>query len=287
MSSKLLPISFLRCLLRLSQGEELKASEIASKKLLRQFVADGLIKEKAISKQRRTYVCHDAQGLLNYLNAQYDIISLEHYLQQKESGETDGERSLNATKSTKVLRKKSLQGFFIKAYGASLAMGDKELPVTPDGVDLFVHQPKALKVNPEVLIVGIENPECFVKFSQLRHLFPQKPLLLVMRYMSKSPNKWLESIPNNYLHFGDFDPAGISIYINEYRNRLGLSRCGFFIPDPMDVLMEQYGSTQLYDAQQHLLKNIDVQDDAELKILIQLMQKHHKGVEQERLLSVI
>lgn len=285
MSSKELSISFLRCLNRLSQGEELKASDISSKSILKKFIDDGLIKERMLSKHRRVYHCPNSQGLSNYLEAQYDILSLESYLHQKESRESDGVQSLEATKSTKSFRERSLQGFFIKAFDTSVFVDQEEIQPTPDGVELFIHQPEKLKLSPNTLVVGVENPECFVKFKQLRQLFPQKELLVIMRYMSISPNKWLETIPNSYLHFGDFDPAGISIYIHEYRNKLGSDRCGFFIPDNMEDMLKQFGSTLLYDRQHHQIKTIVPNNYPEIKALIGVMNKYRKGLEQERLLS--
>ena len=286
MNSKKIPLSFLRALLRLSFGEQLKASEITSRSILKKFLDDGIIKERAISKQRRVYVCVNSENLKHYLNTQYDILSLDKYIQQKEGEGTDGENSLQASKSTKTFREGSLQGFFMKAVGTSIILDQQEIPSIPSGVELFIHQPNKLVISPETVVVGIENPECFLKFEVLRKLFPQQELLLVMRYMSLSPNKWLETIPNPYLHFGDFDPAGVSIYINEYRNKLGAERCLFFIPDNLERMLKEFGSSDLYDAQFHQIKNVIPTDYTEIQSLIMLLNKYQKGLEQERLLSI-
>src|SRR5690606_20049308 len=126
-------------------------------------------------------------------------------------------------------------------------------------------------------IVGVENPECFVKFDKLVHLFQQKELVVIMRYMSNSPNRWLQSVSNNYLHFGDFDPAGLSIYIREYLSHLPSLRCDFFIPPELEQLLGQYGQESLYDNQIHLLKNIDFQNYPKLEYIANLLHKHRKG----------
>lgn len=286
MSSKELSISFLRCLKRLSEGEELRASDILAKSILQKFIEDGLIKVRAISKSRRVYFCANLEALDNYLNAQYDILSLESYLELKENHESDGVQSLEATKSTKSFRERSLQGFFVKAFNTSLSIGNEEVQAIPDGVELFVHQPEKLKLSSNTLVVGVENPECFVKFKQVLELFPQQEILVVMRYMSLSPNKWLETIPNRYLHFGDFDPAGISIYIHEYRNKLGADRCDFFIPENIEVLLKDFGSAFLYDQQYHQIKHLVADEYPEIESLMVLLNKYGKGLEQERLLLV-
>ena len=47
-------------------------------------------------------------------------------------------------------------------------------------------------------------------------------ILFVCRYpQSNDLIKWLQSIPNRYLHFGDLDFAGINIYLNEFKKYLG------------------------------------------------------------------
>ena len=286
MSYKELPLTFLRCLYRLSLGEELKASEISSKSLLGKFIDDGLIKERAISKHRRVYKCVNTPSLHNYLHAQYEILSLKNYIHLKESSESDGQQSLQATKSTKVFRGRSLQGFFIKAFDTSLVIADKELQKMPSGIEFFIHQPEKLKLSDTAMVIGVENPECFVKFDQIRQLFPQKELIVIMRYMSMSPNKWLSSISNTYLHFGDFDPAGIAIYIHEYRNKLGAKRCQFFVPENIEYLMKEYGSTSLYDKQINQLKSYNQSDYPEIQHLIKVLNKYQMGLEQERLLNI-
>ena len=287
MSSKPLSLSFSRCLLRLQNGEQLNSSEIGSTNLLKRFCDDGIIQKQPFGNRRVSYFCMNPAALQNYLKAQNDILSLESYIIEFERITSDGENSLNASKSTKTFRGKSLQGFFIKAFETTLMVSGKTVPSTPEGIELFIHHPEKLKITEKALVIGIENPECFLKFEQLSHLFPQKELIIIMRYLSNSPNRWVQKISNQYIHFGDFDPAGLSIYIHEYRNRLPVHRCSYFIPQNIDELIGKYGLTSLYDKQIYLLKNIDFQLYPEIKKLINIMQKYRKGLEQERLLTLM
>jgi hypothetical protein len=286
MSSKPLPQSFARCLLRLQNGEELNPSEIASKGLLKQFCEDGIIRIKPAGGRRVIYFCPEPVLLQNYLKAQNDILSLENYVSEFEMELSDGESSLFASRSTKTFRGKSLQGFFIRAFHTEIVVSGVTLQPVPHGIELFIHQPEKLQISYTALVVGIENPECFLKFEKLAHLFPQKEIIIIMRYMSSSPNKWLQTISNQYMHFGDFDPAGLNIYIREYRSQLPASRCSFFIPPNIEELIDQFGAPSLYDQQIHLLKNIDFKLYPEVKKLIDLLNKHRKGLEQERLLTL-
>ena len=287
MNFKPLSLSFARCLLRLQNGEILNSSEIASKELLKQFCDDGIFQKLPARGRRVNYVCSEPMSLHNYLKAQFDIISLENYVSEFDTDSSDGERSLFASKSTKTFRGKSLQGFFIKAFHTEIVVSGITIPPIPKGTELFIHQPEKLEISKNALVVGIENPECFLKFEKLAHLFPQKELIIIMRYLSSSPNKWLQKISNNYLHFGDFDPAGLHIYIREYRNQLSALRCSFFVPANIEKLIDQYGIPTLYDQQVHLLKNIDFQLYPEVEGLMSLLKKHRKGLEQERLLALV
>jgi hypothetical protein len=265
----------------------LNSSEIASKELLKQFCDDGIFQKLPAGGRRVNYICSDSMSLYNYLTAQFDIISLEKYVREFETDSADGERSLYTSRSTKTFRGKSLQGFFIRAFHSEIVVSGITIPSVPQGSELFIHQPEKLGISQNALVVGIENPECFLKFEKLAHLFPQKELIIVMRYLSNSPNKWLMTITNSYLHFGDFDPAGLHIYIREYRNHLPASGCNIFIPTNIEKLIDQYGISTLYDQQIHLLKNIDFQLYPEVEGLMRLLKKHRKGLEQERLLALI
>ena len=66
-------------------------------------------------------------------------------------------------------------------------------------------------------------------------------LLFVSRYpQSIYLRSWLQKIPNRYVHFGDFDHAGINIFLTEFHAHLG-ARSSFLIPQgicPYDPLKE-------------------------------------------------
>ena len=57
-----------------------------------------------------------------------------------------------------------------------------------------------------------------------------KPLLFVSRYpQSTDLRNWLKGIPNKYVHFGDYDLAGIHIFSTEFYKYLG-DRSTYLIP---------------------------------------------------------
>ncbi|GHT75088.1 hypothetical protein AGMMS50262_09440 [Bacteroidia bacterium] len=104
----------------------------------------------------------------------------------------------------------------------------------------------------------------------------------VSRYpqnQSKDLLKWLQIIPNKYLHFGDFDFAGIGIYLNEYKKHLG-NKASFFIPENIEQILEIYGNKELYNNQKINFNEENLTEE-NLKQLIPLIHKYKKGLEQE------
>ncbi len=88
----------------------------------------------------------------------------------------------------------------------------------------------------------------------------------------------MNSIPNNYLHFGDFDFAGIGIYLNEYKKHL-LEKASLFIPRNIKNDLKK-GNRERYDKQ---TKNFEVDKikEPEIRELVELIQKEKKGLDQE------
>lgn len=284
MSSNKIPLKFIENLQLLMEGALLNASTFSSKQLLNRFLDDGVLEQIPVGRRRRKIACRSPEALHHYLHQQFGIHSLEEYHELMQLEQRDGADSLRATRSTKTFRTQTLQGFFIKPFGTSVTMNGTALPALPEGVEFFVHDFNALSISESTLVIGIENPECFVKIKTLLHHFPGSEHLFVLRYHSKSPAQWLATISNPYLHFGDFDPAGIAIYHNEYLKPLGETRCRFFVPENIDALIEN-GDPTLYDQQLHLMPEPSSFLQPDLLALIAKIKQHGRGVEQEHLLA--
>lgn len=275
---------FARSLFQLLKGEVLNASTFGSRQLLDKMVEDRVLSRAVKGRNRSKISCPNPAGFKNYLRLQFGIVDLAAYVDLLEQEFRDGEESLKATTSTKTLRTGSLKGFFIKAFGAGVAMMGSPLERLPDGVDYFVSDFQSLEISTEALVVGVENPECFTKAARLQHLFVREELVFVLRYHSNRLIRWLESIENPYLHFGDFDPAGVAIYCNEYLPNLGKERCRFFVPENVEKLI-QSGDPTLFDRQAHLWPPKVQIDQHELLELITIITRFRKGCEQEKLLQ--
>ena len=132
----------------------------------------------------------------------------------------------------------------------------------------------------DTIIVGVENYQVVWFAKKYRELFREKNLLFVVRnpYM----REWIEDLENEYIHFGDYDLAGISIYINEIVPRLKKSKkYSMFIPENIEFLIKKYGDRELFEKQKRYLNmKLYNQEILELKRIIEM---YKKGLEQEAL----
>jgi hypothetical protein len=100
-----------------------------------------------------------------------------------------------------------------------------------------------------VTIVGIENPENFRHIQKQKKIFEYIQPLFVSRYSKiKDLIKWLQTITNSYLHFGDFDFAGLNIYCNKYKKHIK-DKAKFFLPSDFEKLLSTKGSQDNYNHQ--------------------------------------
>ena len=90
--------------------------------------------------------------------------------------------------------------------------------------------------------------------------------------------QWLGRIPNRYLHFGDFDLAGIAIFLSQFLPYVG-NRGSYLIPADIESRIS-HGSRVRYDDQYMKYAALDT-DIPELKRLISLIHKHRRCYDQE------
>ena len=125
--------------------------------------------------------------------------------------------------------------------------------------------------------------ENFRRIRQQKILFESvlgnMPLLFVSRYpQSTDLRNWLMGIPNRYVHFGDFDLAGIHIFLAEFQQFLGV-RSSFLIPSDIKERL-QIGSQERYNCQISRFKNLKC-DDEKIQTVIYLINKYHRCYDQE------
>ena len=148
-------------------------------------------------------------------------------------------------------------------------------------ISLFIHKDAKIKLPKDITIVGVENFENLQNIQKQKYLFEagQKKLFV---YRNKYSRELLSQSFNEYLHFGDFDLAGINIFLNEVVPRLPHERHKFFIPTNIEDLLEK-GSAGDYFLHHKKYPNLKTKMKY-LQDLIDLIHKKKRSLHQEFLI---
>lgn len=193
---------------------------------------------------------------------------------------------------SKAITVRSCPGFPVNVIAPlSVRLGERKLLLCPcPGSFLYISDFLNLWIPRDAIVVGVENMENFrlperqtEVWNQIRDQYGDggvPPVLLVSRYpQSKDLITWLQAVPNLYVHFGDFDLAGIHIYLTEFYRHLG-DRASFYVPDDIEVRLESSGSRERYNTQFQRFGKMEVTDTRVLP-LIQLIHRYQRGYDQE------
>jgi hypothetical protein len=268
-------------LLILLQGNQIAASS-AKHPLIEELIEEKIIERKGRIQKKLSI--SNSDPLRIFLQSKYSITDLQKYIDiQKQKNVTRGEL-VAVSSDSKLKRVGTFKGFLVNCYSPIQAiLNEEKFTVNPtEGAFQFIYDFEKFIIPQDITIVGIENSENFRRIKKQKYLFENIQPLFVNRYpqsQSKDLIKWLRSIPNNYLHFGDFDLAGIGIYLNEYKKYL-TDKAMFLIPENIEKFIANSGNTALYDNQKETFDQEKINEN-QLKELIRLIHKHKKGLEQE------
>ena len=262
----------------LTEGELVAGSRLSSQ-LLDELMAEGLLVVVAHGS-RKSYRAQNIEALKRYL------IDKDERYRLLEVGTSDSRASMAAeTGNSKLLAVRSCPGFPVNSYEAVVCrLSGKPFVVNPpEGSFVFIDCWQHFVIPEEAVVVGIENMENFRKVRRQRGLFESlfhgRALLFVSRYpQSTDLRRWLLAIPNRYVHFGDFDLAGIHIFLTEFHKYLG-PRASFLIPDDIESRIAR-GSSARYDEQYARYHALQCADTS-LQRLIDLIRKYRRGYDQE------
>lgn len=271
-------------LLILANGGLLAASTVKHT-LVGDLIAEGIITDKRSGRTKSTLQIINPDALNYYLRNKFSISNLQEYVELLRNAEITRAELVAVAGNSKIINRRTFKGFLVNSYEPiETLLNDIPFIINPiSGTFQFIYDFEKFIPEPDVIIIGIENSENFSEIRQQSYLFPNVKVLFVSRYpqnQSKDLIKWLLTIPNPYWHFGDYDFAGINIYVQEYKKHLP-DKASFFIPVNIEQLIAKYGSRKLYDKQQ--LNNLDLADE-NISLLITLLHKYKKGLEQEALL---
>ena len=259
-------------------GEQVASSRL-SDKLLNELLAEGLL-SVVTHGSRKSYRARDVEALKRFLmdkDESYRILEVNI---------SDSRASMAVeTGNSKLLKARSCTGFPVNTYEPiTCLLNDKEIVINPPaGSFMFVTDWNAFSIPKDVIVVGVENMENFRMIRQQRALFESEignhRFLFVSRYpQSTDLRSWLQTNPNDYVHFGDFDLAGLRIYETEFYIYL-FKRASFFIPKDIKVRL-QNGSAERYNKQYDKFKDFKPTDNRLLP-LYDLIHKYHRCYDQE------
>jgi len=282
-----IPIHIAEKLLQLLQGVSIPSS------LAKHAVIDDLVLERIIERKGRIQkllLLSDNQALHTYLQNNFSINDLQQYIEVCRKEDVTRAELVAVSSNSKLTAVRTFKGFLVNCYlPIEATLDGKQFIINPvDGSFQFIYDFEKFILPPDITIVGIENPSNFRHIDKQKYLFNDIKPLFVSRYpqnQSKDLIKWLQSIPNKYIHFGDFDFAGIGIYLNEFKKHLG-DKAIFFTPKNIDNLIADFGNKKRYDEQKINFKEKSIQEE-NILLLINTIYKCRKGLDQEILIKRI
>lgn len=276
-----LSLKIAKALVRLIDGEILPASS-AKSKLIDRLVEENILYRKG--KHRRTLHLQDEEALKTFLANQLQIQDVIQYISAKEDEKSTRAEFVKLTTESKDSKERAFKGFLVNSYFPIKAkLNGQEITINPpSGSFVFISDYERFEIPKSITIVGMENARNFSEIQKQRYLFDAINPLFISRYPQNQNQdfiRWMQQIPNRYLHFGDFDLAGVSIYLNEYKKHLG-KRALFFIPDKIQDTIRNYGNRQRYN-QQKLAFDQDKINEVALIQLLHIIHTEKKGLDQE------
>ncbi len=280
-------ISLARKLLRLTQGESLPKSQL-KQPLILQMIDDGVLSVRSTGRRQAVY-CREVIGVQRYLANHFGIENLSQFITAITKNDLQRSEAARVAADSKLKTIRSFKGFLVN----SLQLLDTKLDgvqfqVSPcPGTFTYIYDFENFVPAIDITIIGVENGENFRYIERQQGLFSFTKILFVSRYpQSGDLIKWLQTIPNRYVHFGDFDFSGINIYLSEFKQQLG-SRAEFFVPAGIEKLFRAYGNRDLYQRQLSYAAKRDDLPEPALKILWDIICTEKKGLEQEVLIAPV
>ncbi|MDW5288776.1 hypothetical protein [Formosa sp. PL04] len=276
-----LTLKIAKVLVQLIEGKTIPNSA-AKSEVIDVLVTENIIIRKGKHQKKIALICK--KDLYEYLHNQLQINNLTNYILALENNESTRSDFVKITTDSKNSKERAFKGFLVNSYESIQAeLNNQKITICPVlGSFVFISDYETFKIPEHVTIIGVENAKNFSRIQEQKYLFKHLTPLFVSRYpqnQNKDFIKWMKSIPNNYLHFGDFDMAGIGIYLNEYKKYL-YDKATFFIPKNIKNDLRQHGNRVRFDKQKPNFKIEEIRE-SKIKDLIALINIEKKGLDQE------
>ncbi|MEO8149540.1 MAG: hypothetical protein ABI723_18005 [Bacteroidia bacterium] len=265
----------------MQNGEKIPFSKLRHS-TIETMIDNGILKKQIQGRSKALVYLTNKNGLTAYLKNHFGIDNLEKYFEVYKRTDLSRGEAIEVSSDSKWKSIRTFKGFLVNCFQpVECLLNNKPITVQPhEGTFTFIYDFENFTPTADITIVGIENPENFRQIQKQKNLFMNMQPLFVSRYpQSKDLVKWLQVIPNNYLHFGDFDFAGLNIYFNEYKKHLQ-DKATFFLPAEIEQLLSSKGNRENYNKQSIQFDKKEVKEENVLT-LIRIIEKYKKGLEQE------
>lgn len=256
------------------------------RKLLIELEDSGILKKSRIGAKSWVMQSQSSEGFFAYIKTYFGIDDFDMYIFALELEAPSRNELATLGVSTKLRKTSPKTGAHINApYPLKILIDGNEVEVSlPIGTALFIHIDSTLTVPEDVVIVGVENFTNLTHASLQQHLFGNYDNVLFVE-RSKTLQNLLSVVPNQYLHYGDIDLAGINIYQTEYLP-IVKERGKFFLPCVTKDLFSRYkGVNEVFEKQKNRFSNIIGENEA-LQAIIDAIIDAKKGIEQESFIKV-
>ena len=214
------------------------------------------------------------------------ILDIETYVEDMFDKNVSRDVIQKHTNNTKSKTSKSMHGLYVSSLEKlDVKLNSESVSILPnDGLGYFFFHTEKVELFENTIVVGVENYQVVWFAKKYAELFSKPNILFVV--ITPYMLEWISSLENEYIHFGDYDLAGVNIYLNKVIPKLSKSKkYSMFIPNNIEELIKKYGYSELYENQKQY-KNL-LSDDVEVNRLIKVITKFKKGLEQEGLSLLI
>jgi hypothetical protein len=281
-----LPVSIAEKLVLLLDGGKVPFSQMKHEVVI-SMIDNGVLNFQTLGRTRKLVSLPNNNSLMPYLRNHFGIDNLTAYIEGCRNDELSRASATEISSNSKLKQTRTFKGFLVNCYQpVECFLNNQKITIQPnEGTFTFIHDYESFIPSEDITIVGVENSENFRYVEKQKKWFGHIKPLFVSRYpqdQHKDLIRWLQSIPNPYLHFGDFDFAGLNIYWNEFRTHLK-EKASFFLPPEIEKLLSTRGNRDNYN-KQAIQFELNTVDEDNVLVLIRLIEKYRKGLEQEILI---
>jgi len=263
---------------------KLTEGKFKNKKIVEQLKLNGAVTRSQKGSRKYIDLVKEENIFLLLKNYNYNIDSIEEidsYIEDIFNKKSSRDTIQQYHNNSKEITSKSMNGLYVSSLQKlNIKLDDNTINILPnDGLGYFFFHTQKVEISKNTVIVGVENYQV-VWFAKRYEKFFNKPNILfvvITPYMLE----WISNLENEYIHFGDYDLAGVNIYLNKVLPRLSSKKYSMFIPNNIEQLIDKYGNSKLYEKQKQY-NNLNC-NDVKVNNLVTIIKKFKKGIEQEGL----